>query len=115
VTIFRNMFPGHLISHFGDVPWPPLSPNISTCDFFFLWGYSKSRVYTHKPRTLNELKEAVRQEIRLFDRQLLARVMDDLKKKGLGTASKKMVVILLISFLKLNHLVWHVLSFSFVK
>ena len=75
----------------------------------------KSRVYTHKPRTLNDLKEAIRQEIRPIDRQLLARVMDDLKKKrGLKTASKKAVVILPISFLKLNHLVWHVLSFNFV-
>jgi hypothetical protein len=49
MTIVRNMFPGHLISRFGDVPWP-LSPPI-------------------------------RQEIRPIDRQLLARVMDDFKKK----------------------------------
>ena len=80
MTIVRNMFPGHLISRFGDVPWPPRSPDLSTCDFF-LWVYLKSRVYTHKPRTLNDLKEAIRQEIRPIDRQLLARVMDDLKKK----------------------------------
>jgi len=33
---------------------------------------------------LNDLKEAIRQEIRPIDRQLLARVMDDfLKKKRL--------------------------------
>jgi len=32
---------------------------------------------------LNDLKEAIRQEIRPIDRQLLARVMDDyLKKKA---------------------------------
>ena len=43
----------------------------------------KSRVYVHKPRTLNDLKEAVRQEIRPIDPQLLASVIDDLKKKGL--------------------------------
>ena len=55
MTIVRNMFPGHLISRFGDVPWPPRSPDLSTCDFF-LWGYLKSRVYTHNPRTLNDLK-----------------------------------------------------------
>jgi len=112
MTTVRNMFPGHLISRFGDVPWPPRSPDLSTCDFF-LWGYLKSRVYTHKPRKLNDLKEAIRP----IDRQLLARVMDDLKKKkkkGLKTASKKTVVFLPISFLKLNHLVWHVLSFNFV-
>ena len=59
---------------------PSLSRSLSTCDFF-LWGYLKSRVYTHKPRTLNDLKEAVRQEIRPINRQLLACVMDDLKKR----------------------------------
>ena len=36
MTIVRYMFPGHLISRFGDVPWPPRSPDLSTCDFF--WG-----------------------------------------------------------------------------
>ena len=40
-------------------------------------GYLKSNVYTHKPRTLNDLKEAISQEIRPIDRQLLAGVMDD--------------------------------------
>jgi len=62
---------------------------------------------------LNDLKEAIRQGIRPIDRQVLARVMDDLKK-GLKTASKKTVAILPISFLKLNHPVWCVLSFNFV-
>ena len=33
MTIVRNMFPGYLISRFGDVPWPPRSPDLSTCDF----------------------------------------------------------------------------------
>ena len=113
MPIVRNMFPGHLISRFGDVPWPPRSPDHSTCDFF-IWGYLKSCVYTHKPRTLNDLKEAILQEIRPIDRQLVARVTNDLKKKGLKTASKKTVVILPISFLKLNLPVWHVLSFNFV-
>ena len=100
MTIVRNMIPGHLISRFGDVPWPPRCPDLSTCDFF-LWGYLKSRVYTHKPRTLNCLKEPIRLEIRPIDRQLLAGVMDDFKK-GLKIASKKTVGILPISFLELN-------------
>ena len=81
LTIVLNMFPRHLFSHFGDVPWPLHSPDLSTCDFFFLWGCLKSRVYAHKPHMLNDLKEAIRQEIRPIDRQLLARVMDDFKKR----------------------------------
>jgi len=80
MTIVRNMFPGHLISLFGDVPWPPRSPDLSKCNFFS-FECLKSRVYAHKPRTLNDLKEAIRQEIRPIDRQLLARVKDNLKKK----------------------------------
>ena len=44
---------------------------------FFLRGYLKSRVYIHKLRTMNDLKEAIRP----IDRQLLASVMDDLKKR----------------------------------
>ena len=74
------MFPRHLISRFGDVLWLPRSPDLSTCDLF-LWGYLKSRVYTHKPCMLNDLKEAIHQEIRPIDRQLLARVRDDFKKR----------------------------------
>jgi len=79
------MFPGQLISRFGDVPLPPRSPDISTCDFFSLGylGYLKSRGYAHKPRTLNDLKEVIRQEIRPIDRQLLVRVMADFKRKRL--------------------------------
>ena len=79
MTIVRNMSPGHVIARFGDVPWALRSPDLTTCDFFL--GYSKSRVYAHKPHTLNELKEAIRQEISPIDRQFLARVMDDFKER----------------------------------
>ena len=78
--VLRNMFPGRLISRFGDVPWPPRSPDMSSCDFF-LWGYLKGRVYTHKPRNLGELKDAIRQEVLKIDQQLLARAMDDFKRR----------------------------------
>jgi hypothetical protein len=76
MTIVRKMFSGHLISRFGDVPWPPRSPDLPTCDSF-LWRYLKSRVYAHRLHMLNDLRESIRQEIRPNDRQLLARVMDE--------------------------------------
>jgi len=38
MTIVRNMFPGHLISRFGEVPWALRSPDLSKCDIFFLGG-----------------------------------------------------------------------------
>ena len=80
INVQRNMFPGHLISRFGDVPWPPRSPDLLSCDFF-LWGHLKGRVYTHKPRNLNELKDAIRQEVLTIGQQLLARAMDDFKRR----------------------------------
>jgi hypothetical protein len=36
MTVVRQMFPQHVVSRFGDVPWPPRSPDLSVCDFF-LW------------------------------------------------------------------------------
>ena len=62
------------------MPWPPRSPDLSSCDFFF-WEYLKGRVYTHKPRNLNELKDANRHEVLTIDQQLLALAMDDFKRR----------------------------------
>lgn len=73
MNVVREMFPGHLISRFGDTHWPPRSPDLTMCDFF-LWGYLKSRVYESKPHTLDELKGAIKTEIALIDENLLQRV-----------------------------------------
>ena len=51
--------------------------------FFSLGVLEIACLHSQTPVTLNDLKEAIRQEIRPIDRQLLARVMDDLKKKRL--------------------------------
>jgi hypothetical protein len=56
------MFPGKLISMRGDVGWPAHSPDLAPCDFF-LCGYLKSKVYTHRPENLQALKDAIRWEI----------------------------------------------------
>jgi len=79
-TTVRNMFPGHLISRFGDAPWPPRSPYLSTCDFFPLGVFEIVCLHS-QTGTLNDLKEAIHQEICPINRQLLARVMDDFKKR----------------------------------
>jgi transposase len=75
MAVLRSLFPGRIISRFGDIPWPARSPDLSSCDFF-LWGYLKSRVYENKPRTLNELKNAIRHHISQIDPLLLQRVED---------------------------------------
>jgi len=59
----RRLFPGKLLSHRGDVPWPACSPDLSTCDFF-LWGYLKGKLYVDKPRDIPQLKNAIETELR---------------------------------------------------
>jgi len=47
--------------------------------FFFLWGYLKNRVYTTRPRTLDELKQRIQEEIRGIPAEMLHRAMGNLK------------------------------------
>jgi len=61
VAIVQGMFPQHVISCFGDVEWPPCPPDLSACDFFLL-GCLKEKVYAHRPHTIQELKDCVREE-----------------------------------------------------
>ena len=34
MTAVRAAFPNHVISRFGNVPWPLRSPDLSMCDFY---------------------------------------------------------------------------------
>jgi hypothetical protein len=74
--LFKTCFPGTSFPVSEPCRGPLALPFFQRV-IFFLWGYLKSRVYPYKPRTSNDLKESIRQEIRPIDRQLLARVMDD--------------------------------------
>jgi len=69
MTVVRQMFPQHIVSRFGDVPWPPRSPDLTACDFF-LWGYLKSKVYVRKPRTVDDLKVCIREEIATVSQEI---------------------------------------------
>jgi len=54
IAALRRLFPQRVISRFGDVPWPPRSPDLSASDF--LWGYLKSKVYSNRPTDLHSKK-----------------------------------------------------------
>lgn len=71
----RNQFRG-LISRLGDIPWPARSPDLTPPDFF-LWGYLKQRVYVNRPATIEDLKQAIRNEIAAIDEDLLRRVFQN--------------------------------------
>lgn len=69
VTTAQRMF-GGLVSRFGDVPWPPRSPDLPCCDFF-LRGRLKERVYTQKPRILADLNQAITEEVQSIQPNML--------------------------------------------
>lgn len=73
----REMFGARVISHRGDVQWPPRSPDLNACDYF-LWGYLKSRVYQDRPRTIQDLKRNIRTEVAAISPNVLQRVMRSL-------------------------------------
>jgi len=80
MEVVRRMFPQHVISRFGDVSWPPRSPDLLICNFF-LWGYLKSRVYTNRSRTIEELKLSIRQETAALPQKMLERAMQDFEER----------------------------------
>ena len=77
MSVVREMFPQHVISRGGVVPWPARSPDLSACNYF-LWGYLKSRVFISKPRTVAELKKSTKEEIAAIPDQMTLRVMENL-------------------------------------
>jgi hypothetical protein len=51
-------FPNRWIGKFGPTPWPPRSPDLSSCDNA-LWGLIKPHVYAATPKTAPQLKDAI--------------------------------------------------------
>ena len=62
------------------VTWPPRSPDLSACDFF-LWGYLKSKVCVRKPRTVDDLKVSIREEIAIVPQEMLVNVMPNFEER----------------------------------
>jgi len=77
MSVLREMFPQHVISHGGDVPWPARSSDLSACDYI-LWGYLKSRVSIYMLRNINELKQSITEIIAAIPEQMTRRVMENL-------------------------------------
>jgi hypothetical protein len=73
IAALRRLFSQRMISRFGDVPWPPRSPDLTAPDFF-LWGYLKSNVYSSRPTDLHTLKENIREEIAKISAETLQAV-----------------------------------------
>ena len=60
--------------------WPPTSPDLTPADFF-LWGLLKGKAYKNTPRTIAQLKDAIRQEIQAVNVDTLGKVFQNLEKR----------------------------------
>ena len=78
--ILRKMFAGHLISLRGDISWCTRSPDLNPCNIFSL-GYLKSKVYINCPRSIEQLKDAIRQEIIAIPHQITRQVIDNFRER----------------------------------
>ena len=65
MAVVREMF-GTVISRFGDIVWPARSPDLTVPDFF-LWGFLKDRVFQWRIMTIQELKQAIADEVAAID------------------------------------------------
>ena len=73
MDVICPLFPGCLISRFGNIHWPSWSPDLSMCNYF-LWGHLKACVYEHKPCKLEELKEAIYEQVFQINRSMIKKV-----------------------------------------
>ena len=52
----------------------------SACDLF-LWSYLKSKIYVRKPRTVDDLKVSIREEIATVPQEMLVNVMQNFEER----------------------------------
>ena len=72
MDVVREIF-GTVITPFGDIAWSARSPDLTVPDFF-LWGFLKDRVFQWRIITIQELKQAIVDEVAATDEDLRRRV-----------------------------------------
>jgi len=64
------------------VEWPPRSPDLTPCDFFF-WGHLKNKVYSTLLRNTDKLRQRIEIEANFLreDGALVRRVMAGMRRR----------------------------------
>jgi len=68
------------VRSFGNIAWPARSPEFTVPDFF-LWGFLIDRVFRRRIVTIQELKQAIVDEIAAIDEDLRRRVYDNFQTR----------------------------------
>lgn len=77
MTYLRQFFDDRLISRGR---WPARSPDLTPLDYF-LFGHLKNRVYRNRPQNIDDLKQAIEDEINNVTPAILINVFGNLKKR----------------------------------
>ena len=89
MALLEETFPVRVISHRGDMNWPPRSCDLTPLNFF-LWSYAKNHFYANKPSTLEHLKTNIRQ---VMAAQYVSKSLSKITSKGLILATLRMWII----------------------
>jgi len=68
------------VCSFGDITWPAQSPNLTVPDFF-LWGFLKDCVFRRRAMTIQELKQAIVDQVVAIDEDLWRRTYSILQTR----------------------------------
>jgi hypothetical protein len=80
MDVVQEMFLEHVISLQGKLPWLTRSSDLSACDYF-LWGYLKAKVYTTRPRNINDLKITIQKQISAIPKNMARRALGNLQTR----------------------------------
>jgi hypothetical protein len=86
MSVLQQIFPQHIISRAGDVPWPARSPELPACDYFFWGGTSKAVLIS---RTIAELRQSIKEEITAIPEQMTCRMMENVGNKTEAVFEKR--------------------------
>jgi len=77
LELLKKHFGARIIIYKCENFWPPLSPDINPCDFY-LWGYTKDKVFYEIPTNLNDLKSKIIKVISEIPKETLQKVIKNL-------------------------------------
>jgi hypothetical protein len=78
MEVVREMFPERVVSLRGELPLPARSHDLSVCDYF-LWEYLKAKVYTIRPRTIDNLKITIWKQISAIPENMARQALGNLR------------------------------------
>jgi len=80
-SLYRPSYPAHYGYIQSGAKRTHVSEMGSSRESFFLWGYLKSKVYVRKPRTIDDLKVSIREEIANVTQEMLVNVMQNFEER----------------------------------